>query len=64
VAPFSLSASVFETVRLKTVALNPAFMQCSHILRPMTPVPIQPMRVVPGVISTMLILSLQLLSVM
>ena len=35
-------------VRLKTVAWYPAAIRCPHIDEPMTPVPIQPIRVFPG----------------
>lgn len=34
--------------RLYTVAVKPFFMACSHIHRPITPVPIQPILVVPA----------------
>ena len=47
-APFSSTDSAVERVRVKTVASNPWSMTCAHMLRPMTPSPIQPMRVLPG----------------
>lgn len=39
-------------VRLKTVTVYPALIKCPHIDRPMTPVPIHPIRVFDGVIGS------------
>ena len=39
-------------VRVETVAENPLSIRCPHMLDPMTPVPIQPIFVVPGAIVT------------
>lgn len=51
-APRSSKGWALERVRLKTVRLNPALIRWEHIERPMTPVPIQPRRVVDGVIGS------------
>ena len=47
-APAAKSGSAFDLVRLNTVAASPARIRCPHMLAPITPVPIQPMRVVWG----------------
>ena len=47
-APFSKSDSALALVRVKTVAEKPLSIRCPHILRPITPVPIQPIFVFPG----------------
>lgn len=39
-------------VRLKTVTEYPALIKCPHIDRPMTPVPIHPIRVFDGLIGS------------
>src|SRR5262245_48150219 len=49
-APFASRGSAFSLRRLKTVAANPAVIRCPTMLDPMTPVPIQPIRVLPGAI--------------
>ena len=51
-APFSTSGLALSAVRLKTVALYPAAIRWPHIDRPITPVPIQPIRVFAGVNSS------------
>ena len=45
---FARSDSAFDFVRLVTVMANPRSIKCPHMLRPITPVPIQPRRVLPG----------------
>ena len=47
-APFAKSFSAFVLVRLYTVAEKPARKRFSHMLEPITPVPIQPRRCVAG----------------
>ena len=47
-APAASSGSAFDRVRLNTVAAKPARSKWPHMLVPITPVPIQPMRVLPG----------------
>ena len=47
-APFATRGSAFHRVRLKTVAEKPASIKWPHMLAPITPVPIQPIRVLPG----------------
>ena len=47
-APKDKSFSALALVRLNTVAAKPARIKCPHMLAPITPVPIQPMRVLPG----------------
>ncbi len=49
-APFARSDSAFSLRRLKIVAAKPADIRCPTMLDPITPVPIQPMRVLPGAI--------------
>src|SRR5436190_15679501 len=49
-APFARTDSAFSLRRLKTVAVKPADSRCPTMLDPITPVPIQPMRVLPGAI--------------
>ncbi len=51
-APLSISALAFSGVRLNTVAGYPAAIRWPHIDEPITPVPIQPIRVFPGAISS------------
>lgn len=51
-APMSRRVWALEIVRLKTVTEYPALIRCPHIDRPMTPVPIQPIRVVDGLIGS------------
>ena len=52
-APWASSGSAFVRVRLYTVAANPARIRFAHMLDPITPVPIQPMRYVAGETSGM-----------
>ena len=47
-APAASSGSALLRVRLHTVAAKPRAEQCPHMLDPITPVPIQPIRVTPG----------------
>ena len=47
-APSSSTDAAVARVLVKTVAENPWSIRCAHMLRPMTPSPIQPMRVLPG----------------
>lgn len=51
-APMSTRVWALEIVRLKTVTEYPALIRCPHIDRPMTPVPIQPIRVLDGFIGS------------
>ena len=44
-APRLIRSFSFDGVRLNTEVLYPALRRCEHMLRPMTPVPIQPIRV-------------------
>ena len=48
VAPCSRTESAVSRVRVYTVAEKPRSMRWAHMLRPMTPRPIHPMRVLPG----------------
>lgn len=50
-APLAFNPSVLATVRLNAVRLYPAFMICPAMEAPITPVPIHPTRVLPGLIS-------------
>src|SRR5262245_19914500 len=47
-APLASRASALDLVRLETVMEKPRSIRWPHMLRPMTPVPIQPSRVFPG----------------
>ena len=47
-APAATSGSALARVRLNTVATNPACSSRPHMLAPITPVPIQPRRVLSG----------------
>lgn len=51
-APMARRGWALEIVRLKTVTEYPALIRCPHIDRPMTPVPIQPIRVLEGLIGS------------
>ena len=51
VAPVRISGVVRDFVREWTVTLKPRANRWPHMLNPMTPVPIQPSRVLPGATS-------------
>src|SRR5262245_16871546 len=47
-APLAIKGSAFDLVRLVPVMAKPRSIQWPHMLRPITPAPIQPRQVLPG----------------